>query len=444
MSEDAAREMMRRIVRANREGRAVGAYSVCSAHPWVLEAALAQAGVDGWLALIESTSNQVNQFGGYTGKTPEAFARDVRELAVRAGFPAERLLLGGDHLGPYPWRKQPAEEAMANARAMVADYVRAGYIKIHLDASMALGGESGGAAPLETAARRAADLCRAAEDARRQLPDGSPAPLYVIGTEVPVPGGEQLESGAPAATRPEDAAETVEAHRAAFARLGLDEAFQRVIGLVVQPGVEFGSAQVFAYDRESAKALSERLPVRPELVYEAHSTDYQTGAALAGMVEDHFAILKVGPWLTYALREAIFALGAVEAEWLGWRRGVTLSRVAESLEAAMLDDPRYWRDYYSGDEDELRLARKYSYSDRIRYYWPDTRVQAEVDLLVKNLAATPPPLNLVSQFLPAQYEAVRAGALENEPVSLIEDRVAEVLELYANACGASPEAAEVS
>jgi len=279
-------------------------------------------------------------------------------------------------------------------------------------------------------------LCRASEEAWRELPAGSPAPLYVIGTEVPVPGGEQLASGGPLPTRPEDVRATVEMHRDAFARLGLVEAFERVIGLVVQPGVEFGSADVFDYDRTRARRLSEHLPQDPKLVYEAHSTDYQTGGALRQMVEDHFAILKVGPWLTFAMREAIFALCALEAEWLGHRRGFRLSCVRETLESAMLGNPSHWKDYYEGDEEQLQLARKYSYSDRSRYYWPDAAVEAEVQTLVRNLTGCPPPLTLVSQFLPAQYDAVRTGALANEPASLVRDRVCQVLRIYSAACGA--------
>jgi D-tagatose-1,6-bisphosphate aldolase subunit GatZ/KbaZ len=434
---ECAGEMIRRFVRENRQGWAVGVCSVCSAHPWVLEAAMAQAQEDNWLALIESTSNQVNQFGGYTGKTPAQFSEEVRSLAKASGFPLGRLLLGGDHLGPYPWRKEPAAQAMEKARTTVSDYVRAGYVKIHLDASMPCGGDAGPALDPEVAAQRSAELCLAAEQARVDLPPDHPAPVYVIGTEVPVPGGEQLESRGPSVTRLEDAQAALETHRVAFVKLGLEEAFERVIGLVVQPGVEFGSADVFEYDRGRAQILSSHLPERPELVYEAHSTDYQTGPGLRELVEDHFAILKVGPWLTFAMREAIFALSALEAEWLAGRRG-SLSRVREALEAAMLSDPRHWKDYYKGDERELHLERKYSYSDRCRYYWPDAGVQAELDVLVRNLTECPPPLTLISQFLPVQYEAVRAGVLPGGPVRLIEDRVREVLRLYSAACGARP------
>ncbi|HVX67344.1 MAG TPA: class II D-tagatose-bisphosphate aldolase, non-catalytic subunit [Bryobacteraceae bacterium] len=424
--------MVRSLVRRNRGGEATGFYSVCSANPWVIEAAMRHAAPGGGLLAIESTSNQVNQFGGYTGQTPQQFAEFVAALAARTGFPAERILLGGDHLGPYPWRKEPAAAALGKAVEMVREYVQAGYAKVHLDASMRCGDDPEGPLAERTIAERSALLCRAAEEASG--PGGGP--VYVVGTEVPVPGGEQAEGAAPAVTRREDAERTLAGARAAFHAQGLERAWERVIGLVVQPGVEFGDAVIFGYDRAKARPLSISLPADPELVYEAHSTDYQTPRALREMVEDHFAILKVGPWLTFAFREAVFALAAIEQDWLAGRSGIRLSRVRETLEEAMLSHPEHWQPYYRGGEADLRVARVYSYSDRSRYYWPDARVQAQLNVLLANLVAWPPPLTLLSQYLPAEYGAVRAGALANEPAALIDSRIRAVLDSYAAACRA--------
>ncbi|WP_163362694.1 class II D-tagatose-bisphosphate aldolase non-catalytic subunit, partial [Escherichia coli] len=76
------------------------------------------------------------QYGGYTGMTPVDFVVFVETIAREEGFDRTNLIFGGDHLGPNPWRKLPAEEAMAKAEAMVIDYIQAGFTKIHLDASM--------------------------------------------------------------------------------------------------------------------------------------------------------------------------------------------------------------------------------------------------------------------------------------------------------------------
>src|ERR1700743_1708764 len=114
-----------------------GIYSVCTAHPLAIRAALRQGREDGSPVLLEATSNQVNQHGGYTGMRPKSFRELTRRLAEQEEFHFERIILGGDHLGPNPWRGKSAEEAMSLAEEMVAEYAAAGFTKIHLDASMA-------------------------------------------------------------------------------------------------------------------------------------------------------------------------------------------------------------------------------------------------------------------------------------------------------------------
>jgi len=267
------------------------------------------------------------------------------------------------------------------------------------------------------------------------LPAGSSPPLYVIGTEVPAPGGESIPGAPPAVSSADEVRHTLELFRAAFEEQKVAAAWERVIGIVVQPGVEFGENVILDYDRRKAAALASALPETPELVYEAHSTDYQKPAALAEMVEDHFAILKVGPWLTFAFREAVFALGAIERELLAQRRGVRLSQVREALEAAMLQNQVYWRSYYHGDEEEIRLSRIYSYSDRCRYYWGDPKVQQELAQLRANIDAHPAPATLLSQYLPTQYEAMRSGRAPARAEDMIQEHIRTVLRVYAAACG---------
>jgi D-tagatose-1,6-bisphosphate aldolase subunit GatZ/KbaZ len=425
---------LRHLIQRNRSGEGVGTYAVCSAHPSVIDAAVRQAIIDGSCLHIESTSSQVNQFGGYTGTKPIQFADYIRSTAVGAGLPAERVLLGADHLGPYSWRNEPCAAAMAKACELARLSVRAGYHKIHLDASMPCA-DDGGEISGRVVAERAAILCQAAEEAWQQMPVGSPRPLYVIGTEVPLPGGEVREGDCPLPTGIDDVQRSVEEFRTAFHARGLSIAWQNVIGLVVQPAVEFGDRQVFDYDRRKVQPLSAGLPSDPLLVYEAHSTDYQNADKLAQMVQDHFAILKVGPWLTFAYREAIFALSNTEREALGGKHSVRLSRVREALEAEMLRNPAHWRSYYRGNDDDLREARAYSFSDRCRYYWPQPSVQEQLRILLRNLGDYPPPLTLLSQYLPLEYEVIRRGALENHASAIIRYHIQRVLRVYAAACG---------
>jgi D-tagatose-1,6-bisphosphate aldolase subunit GatZ/KbaZ len=423
------------IVLAQDRGLALGIPAVCSAHPLVLDAALAAAVADGAPVLVESTCNQVNPDGGYTGQAPADFAAFLRDRARAASLPADRLLLGGDHLGPHPWRRRPAAEAMAKARELVRQCVRAGYVKLHLDASMRLGddpGPAGALPPPEVVSARAADLCAAAEGARGDAPPGVPPPLYVIGTDVPPPGGETGEAEPPVATTPSELERTIDLARQALAARSLDEAWPRVVAVVVQPGVDFTSTRVFAYDRAKARPLREVLARLGPLVFEAHSTDYQAEAALRALVEDRFAILKVGPALTAALRRVVLGLEAVEREWLGRRRGVLLSGVRDALEAAMAADPRHWKDHHRPGDESLRAL---GYADRVRYYWPVPAVQAAVVRLFDNLRAWPPPLPLLAQHLPPEHDAVRQCAVEPSPAALVRHAVTEALRPYARACG---------
>lgn len=422
------------LVARHKSGQACGIYSVCSAHPLVIEAACVHAlktGLD--VLLIEATCNQVNQDGGYTGMTPEAFRDFVHDIAREAGLPTDRVLLGGDHLGPNPWTALPAEEAMAKAEVLIEQYVAAGFRKIHADCSMSCADDPT-PLPEDVIASRAARLISVAEATQRRV--GGEACVYVIGTEVPVPGGAAEDLPELEPTTPEAAVATLEAHRAVFAAEGLGEVWPRVIAIVVQPGVEFDHRKVIDYDRARAARLRDALDDQPHMVFEAHSTDYQTAAALKALVEDHFAILKVGPGVTFALREALWALDAVEREWLGDERASGFRRIAlERMQA----EPRNWAKYYHSTGAELLFDLQYSLSDRIRYYWPDPSIAAARERMFAALTDSPPPMALVSQHLPAAHAALREAGLPSTPVNLVIAHVGATLETYRAACAPAAE-----
>lgn len=406
-----------------------GVTSICSAHPLVIEAALRHAQRHALpFVLFEATCNQVNQEGGYTGMTPADFVRFVHAIADKAGFAHANILLGGDHLGPNPWTALAADAAMAKAEAMVTAYVEAGFTKIHLDCSMACADDPN---PLPEAeiVRRAVRLARAAEAAHAR--SSGPAPVYVIGTEVPVPGGATEAIDGLAVTTPEAALATIEAHRAAFLAAGLEAAWARVIASVVQPGVEFDHHRVIDYLPAKAHALSEAIAGMPGMVFEAHSTDYQTADNLAALVRDHFAILKVGPGLTFALREALWALDAIEQDWIDDKRHARLREVAL---ARLHAEPKHWQRYYSAQGAQLEVDLQYSLSDRIRYYWPDAIIESSRQRLFDNLQSNPPPLPLISQYLPRVLPALREGRIDNAPAALVMAHIETILDDYHHAC----------
>jgi D-tagatose-bisphosphate aldolase class II non-catalytic subunit len=401
--------MLTEVIARNRSGQGGGLPSWCTAHPQTLAVILRSYRDDSAPILIEATCNQVNQFGGYAGMTPTDFVAFVQTIARSEGVDPARLILGGDHLGPNPWKSEPAPQAMAKARDMVAAYVAAGFSKIHLDASMACGGE---ALTEPEMASRAAELCAVAEATRPGVPH------YVIGTEVPVPGGETSHQDQLAVTTPEAARRTHALHRTAFAARGLEAAFARVIAVVVQPGVDFGNAQIMAYDRPRAVELSAAALTLDGPLYEAHSTDYQTESALSALVQDHFAILKVGPELTFAYRQAVMALEHLES-----LMDLPASGITSALLSAMRARPGDWRAYVPPGPDEERLML-YGLSDRLRYYWPDPAVQSALVRLTATLSSANPPPGLMAQVTGGLVDATA------NPDTLVDRMVGAVVRKY--------------
>lgn len=407
------------IVAAQKRGEARGITSVCSAHPYVIKQTLKASKTFRVSPLIEATCNQVNQLGGYTGMMPKDFVAYVRGLAAEQGFPFEQVLLGGDHLGPSVWQHEPAAVAMQKAEELVRQYVTAGFTKLHLDCSMKLADDPAGPLAAEVVAQRAARLARVAE-AVSTLGDTL---RYIVGTEVPVPGGATAHEEGVSVTKVADVQQIIEVTHEAFVTAGLQAAWERALGVVVQPGVEFGDDFVLPYQPGAARALSQFIEAQP-LVYEAHSTDYQEPEALAHLVRDHFAILKVGPALTFAFREAVFALAMIENELIA---NEARSNIVQVLDDAMLKHPEHWKKYYRGDEREQAFKRRFSLSDRARYYWVQPVVQSALERLMKNLGTAVLPFSLLSQFV--GETGLSAG-------QVIEGRIARVLGTYAAACGA--------
>jgi D-tagatose-1,6-bisphosphate aldolase subunit GatZ/KbaZ len=161
---------------------------------------------------------------------------------------------------------------------------------------------------------------------------------------------------------------------------------------------------------------------------------------LRQLVEDGVAILKVGPALTFALRECLFSLEIIERELLKGTPDARPSDLSETLEHTMVADPGHWKEYYAGSEPQKRLARKYSLSDRSRYYWNMPGVNEAVERLLANLRHTEIPWTLLSQFLPLHYLAVRESRLGTDPRELLRESVRRVLEAYSLAARGGDEA----
>lgn len=426
---------LQRMMEKRKQGELCGIPSYCTANELVLEEILLRAKERNCPVLIEATANQVNQYGGYTGMQPKDFYKKVFDMAKKLEVKEELIILGGDHLGPLTWQDEPEAEAMKKAEELVYQYAAAGFTKIHLDTSMKLADDPEGALSTETVARRGVQLyqvcMQAYETLRRQKPDAM-RPVFIIGSEVPIPGGAQEAEDSLAVTRPDAFAETVHTYRSMFEKAGVPEGWKDVIAIVVQPGVEFGDDQVFFYNREAAHDLCRKLQSYPEVIFEGHSTDYQSAECLREMVEDGVAILKVGPALTYGLREALFSLTMMERELVP---AAEQAYLIETLDQAMLDQPNNWKKHYHGTYKQVGLARKYSFSDRARYYIGEPEVVAAINKLFRNLDKYTIPMNMLHQYMPRQYEEVRNGRLELSPKALALDGVAQFMADYEYAAG---------
>ena len=425
------------VVQAQKRGRPCAVYAACTANAYAIRAVMGQALEDGTAALLESTASQVNTSGGYSGLTPSDYRRRVLQMAADIGLPAERVILGGDHLGPHLWRHEGQRRAMAQATRLVAACVAAGYRKIHLDAVTPCRDDAlpaDGTLDLDLICRRTAALCRAAEQSAERM--DMPPPWYVIGSDVPAPGGEGLTTGPVAVTEAGNLHAFLSLCRHAFDAMGLAEVWPRVFAVVARTGAEYSPVEVHPYRTGPMQPLVAYVRQHKRLVLEAHSTDFQSPAALTDMVRDHFGVLKVGPALTFAMREAFFALARMEQKTLGDRKSIPCSRLPEVMEALMVADPRFWRSHYRGTTSELAHLRENAYSDRIRYYWDRPEAVAALGRLNANLRRFPPPLALIGQHLPGSDEQIGAGMIPNDPEAIVVDWIGKVAGTYARACSA--------
>jgi D-tagatose-1,6-bisphosphate aldolase subunit GatZ/KbaZ len=100
------------------------------------------------------------------------------------------------------------------------------------------------------------------------------------------------------------------------------------------------------------------------------------------------------------------------------------------MEETMMKNPGNWQKHYHGTEAQLAIKRKYSFSDRCRYYFAQPELQQAEQKLFENLSKVEIPLSMLRQFLPLQYVKVRDGALAMDPRELAKDCVVHVVEDY--------------
>ncbi len=394
--------------------RKKGVYSICSSNPYVIEASIEFAREKDDFILIEVTPHQVNQYGGYSGMTPDDFRNFIEKLIKQKNIERDRIILGGDHLGPLPWKDEPYFSAMKKAKELVKAFVESGYQKIHLDCSMPLGNDPQILSP-EVIAERARELLEVAEDSAKK---NNFELVYVVGTDVPVAGGGEEEG----ITTLEDFRKSSLALKKYFK--DIPHIWEKIVGFVIMLGIGFSYDKVFPYEREKTKEILEEIK-KEDLFVEAHSTDYQTKEALRSMVEDGIRILKVGPALTAAFRRAVFLLSLIEDEVI---KDKSKSNIKEILLEVMLEDNKYWRSYYKNNN-ILKIDLYYNLLDRIRYYWEYKEVKKALNKLLDNFSEGL-DIKFIYQYFYDSYFLVREGKIKNNPISLIGNEIKKVLEDY--------------
>jgi D-tagatose-1,6-bisphosphate aldolase subunit GatZ/KbaZ len=102
----------------------------------------------------------------------------------------------------------------------------------------------------------------------------------------------------------------------------------------------------------------------------------------------------------------------------------------EVMEEVMMENPGNWKKHYHGTEEQLAIKRKYSFSDRCRYYFAQPKMQEAIKKLFRNLSEVEIPLSMLRQYMPQQYIKVRDGVLPLDAKELAEDCVVHLVEDY--------------
>ncbi|MFL2882670.1 MAG: class II D-tagatose-bisphosphate aldolase non-catalytic subunit [Pelagibacteraceae bacterium] len=317
--------------------------------------------------LIESTSNQVNQNGGYTGLTPSKFAKKVYSLSSSLKLNKKKILLGGDHLGPLPWKNLSKKKALANAKILVKNCLKAKYKKIHIDTAIICKDEK---------KITRADIISRCKLILNNIKDKELKNTFlVVGTEVPFAGGGQNSKIVP--TKISSIKEEYDQYKILFDNRKLIK--NKKFSMVIEPGIEFFHNKV---KRTNLKDFKKKLNFskKNKFSYEAHSSDYQKEKDLRKLVKNNFQFLKVGPELTYFFSKSIFAMENIEKKL--FKR---VSNLKYKFDKVMKNNKKYWKLYYRGKPAKIEYLKFNSYLDRIRYYWNFSEINKSKLILESNI-----------------------------------------------------------
>ena len=339
--------------------------SFCTSNIDVIESILFFCNIKKLPCLIESTSNQVNQHGGYTNKTPKMFVKEISSLRKKIKFDSKRLFLGGDHLGPLPWGKKNKNIAIKNSISLINDYLSENFCKIHVDTSIKCKNDK--FINSEIVFNRTSEILNN-DSIKKKIKNR----LLVVGTEVPLAGGGDNKNLIRTSTKQIET--EVFNFKKIFQKLNLRNSF---FGLVIEPGMKYKHSKI-TKPNFTQFGNKKNISKKNNFFYEAHSTDYQSKKILRQLVKNNFRFLKVGPELTYNYARSLFFMENIEKKKIKLKN----SNIKKTIFFSMLKNKKYWNGYYIKKKPELFLNSKL---DRMRYYFDTKEVKNSVGILRRNI-----------------------------------------------------------
>lgn len=390
--------------------------SFCTSNFDVIKAIFLYVKKKKYPVLLECTSNQVNQFGGYTGLNPREFNKKVKSLNSEIKIRKENIILGADHLGPLPWKNFDKKKAFLNAKQLLRLIVKENFTKIHLDTTIKCRNDKN--LNLEEIRSRFLELFNI-------IPKRKLNKIYfVAGSEVPFAGGGDFNQNI---SKLEDIKNDYLIYDSA---INFNKS-QKEFALVIEPGMSFTNNKVFKPKIKNLKKII-KFSRKKRIFFEAHSTDYQKMNVLKKLVKANFKFLKVGPELTFKYHDSLKFMLNLEKKIIPKN---DLSKLNENLKKIMNKNKKYWKSYYKGSISKINYLKFNSKLDRIRYYWSDKLIEKSKKKLFKNICKI--PRNFIINKLKIENDTQNNNTINiNNNVDLIVNYFLEsTLNRYYEACG---------
>ena len=339
--------------------------SFCTSNFEVLNSIMYFCHINKLPCLIECTSNQVNQFGGYTKITPKKFIKKISNIRKKIKFKKNKLFLGGDHLGPLPWKNLKTKIALKNSIKLIDSYLKQDFCKIHIDTSIKCKDEE--KINSNIIFDRTLKILK-----NDKIKKGIKNRFIVIGTEVPLSGSGDNKRIIKTSNK------QIEDEVLKFKKiLKQIKSQSKIFALVIEPGMKYMHSKITSPDFKNFLD-KKKFSKKNNFVFEAHSTDYQPLRILKKLTKNNFKFLKVGPELTYNYSRSLFFMQNLEEKFSFKKK----SDMKNIILTTMKKNKKYWKAYYLGGRSNLLLNSKL---DRMRYYLNLKPIVNSINILKENV-----------------------------------------------------------